>query len=145
MELTVKHFDQLTTRELYEILQARIAVFVVEQNCPFQEIDGKDFFSYHVFYRDNGQIQAYVRVVEANLGCAEISIGRVLTIARGSGLGRKIMREGIRIAQEILGADKIHLEAQSYAKGFYEQFGFRQISEEFLEDDIPHINMLLKL
>lgn len=123
MDLTVKHFEELTTRELYDVLQARVAVFVVEQNCPFQEIDGKDFFSYHVFYTKNNRIQSYVRVVEPHQGCAEVSIGRVLTIQRGTGLGREIMREGIRVAQEKLNADKIHLEAQTYARGFYEQLG----------------------
>ncbi len=145
MDLTVKHFDELTTRELYDVLQARVAVFVVEQDCPFQEIDGKDFFSHHVFYSENGQIQAYVRVVEPHQGRADVSIGRVLTVKRGTGLGKEIMREGIRVAGEKLNAKRIHLEAQSYARGFYEQLGFRQISEEFLEDDIPHIEMLLTL
>ena len=96
MELTVKRFEELINRELYDVLQARIAVFVVEQNCPFQEIDGKDFFSYHVFYTEDGRIQAYVRVVEPTPANAEISIGRVLTIKRGTGLGREIMLEGIR-------------------------------------------------
>lgn len=145
MELVVRRFGDLTTRELYDLLQARVSVFVVEQNCPYQELDGKDLFSHHVFYRENGRIQAYLRVVEANEGCDRVSIGRVLTLRRGSGLGRDIMVQGIRVAREELGADSVSIEAQSYAKGFYEQLGFAQISDEFLEDGIPHVKMLLSL
>lgn len=143
MELTVKRFEELTTSELYELLQVRVAVFVVEQNCPYQEIDGKDFFSTHVFYKEEGKIQAYIRVVDKNESCGKVSIGRVLTVKRGSGLGKKLMKEGIRIAKEKLGAEEIYIEAQVYAKGFYEGLGFRQSSAEFLEDGIPHIQMLL--
>jgi Predicted acyltransferase len=145
MELVVKRFEELTVQELYDLLQARVAVFVVEQDCPFQEIDGKDRLAYHVFYRENNQIQAYVRVIEPNESCDLVSIGRVLSLARGQGLGKKIMLEGIRVAEEKLGARVIYIEAQTYAKGFYEQLGFRQSSEEFLEDGIPHIKMLLTL
>ena len=145
MELMIKRFKDLTTRELYDLLQVRVAVFVVEQNCPYQELDGKDLFSYHLFYKENDHIQAYLRVVDPNQRCDKVSIGRVLTVKRGSGLGKKIMVEGIRVAKEELGADKVYLEAQTYAKGFYEQLGFQQISDEFLEDGIPHIKMLLTL
>lgn len=144
MELIIKRFDELTLTELYSILQARVSVFVVEQNCPYQEIDGKDLYSYHVFYREEGQIQAYVRVVEPDDSCDMVSIGRVLTIKRSSGLGSKIMREGIKVAREMMKADKICIGAQTYARGFYEKLGFRQISDEYLEDGIPHIKMLLE-
>ena len=146
MELTVKHFDDLTTRELYDLLQVRTAVFVVEQNCPYQELDGKDLFSYHVFYKENGLIQACIRVVPPNAACNMVSIGRVLTVRRDAGLGKKIMLEGIRIARETMNADKIYLEAQAYAKGFYEKVGFKQSSDEIIMiDDIPHVKMLLTL
>lgn len=145
MKLTVKHFEALTTRELYAILKARNAVFIVEQSCPYQDIDDKDLFSYHVFYEQQGEIQAYVRVVQKNNDCPMVSIGRVLTISRGSGLGIQIMNEGIRVAKEKLQAKEIHIEAQSHAKAFYEKVGFVQISEEFLLDDIAHIEMVLKV
>lgn len=145
MDLIIKRFEDLTTRELYDLLQVRVAVFVVEQDCPYQELDGKDLFSYHIFYKENGCIQAYLRVVDPNPSCDKVAIGRVLTVRRGSGLGKKVMLAGIRVAQERLGADNIYIEAQTYAKGFYEQLGFQQISDEFLEDGIPHIKMLLTL
>ena len=143
MELTVKRFEDLTTLELYDLLQARAAVFVLEQDCVYQDLDGKDMFSYHVFYKENGNIQAYIRVVDPNEKCDMVSIGRVLTVNRGAGLGAKIVQEGIRIARDNMKADKIYIEAQVYAKGFYEKQGFEQISDEFMEDGIPHIKMLL--
>lgn len=143
MELIVKRFEELTTRELYELLQVRVSVFVVEQKCPYPELDGKDFFSRHVFFREDDRIQAYLRVVEPHPGCERVSIGRVLAVRRGSGLGKQIMVAGIKVAREELGADSVCIEAQSYARGFYEQLGFAQTSQEFLEDGIPHIKMLL--
>lgn len=143
MEVTTKRFDDLTTYELYELLQARVSVFVVEQKCPYLELDGKDLFSYHVIYKENNTIQAYARVIGKHEDCNMVSIGRVLSVNRGSGLGKKVMTEAIRVAYEVLDADIVYIEAQSYAKGFYEQLGFVQISEEFLEDGIPHIKMTL--
>ncbi len=139
MELIVKHFKDLTTQELYEILRVRESVFVVEQNCPYQEIDGNDLLSYHVYFKVNNQIQAYVRVLKQDSD--KVIIGRVLTVNRGSGLGRKIMLEGIRVAKEKFDADSIYVGAQVYAKGFYEGVGFQQISDEYVEDGIPHISM----
>lgn len=145
MELFVKSFEELTKHELYELLQLRVSVFVVEQVCPYQELDGKDLHSHHVFYRENGLIQAYLRVAEQDTNSGRISIGRVLTVKRGSGLGKQIMLAGIRHSRENLGAGSIYIEAQTYAKGFYAQIGFEPISDEFLEDGIPHIKMQLKL
>ncbi len=149
MELISKRFEDLTPRELHDVIQARIAVFVVEQGCAYQDLDGKDPISHHVFFRENGRIQAYLRVVDPNPDCELVCIGRVLTIRRGGGLGREIMLQGIqvakRVAKEKLGAAGIYLGAQSYAKGFYERLGFVQTSGEYMEDGIPHIKMLLTL
>lgn len=145
MELIIKHFDELTTRELYALLQARESVFVLEQNCLYKDIDDRDFLAYHVFFQENSQILACVRVFEQDAEKNLATIGRVLTVKRGDGLGRKIMQEGIRVAREKLKAEQIYIEAQAYAKGFYEKLGFKQTSEEFLEDGIPHIEMLLTL
>ena len=144
MELVSKPFDQLSLDELYEILQVRVAVFVVEQTCPYQEIDGKDPKCHHLFFREHGKIKAYLRVVPPGVSYSEASIGRVLTTTRGGGYGKKLMQEGIRLAQKLYPADGLRIGAQVYAKGFYEQLGFRQSSEEYLEDDIPHIEMLLQ-
>lgn len=144
MEFVAKSFDRLSLDELYEMLRVRVSVFVVEQNCPYQEIDGKDRKCHHLFYRVDGKIQAYLRVVPPGVSYPEASIGRVLTVSRGDGLGKKLMQEGLRLALEIYPSAGLRIGAQVYAKGFYEQFGFRQCSEEYLEDEIPHIEMLLQ-
>lgn len=142
MEVIVKHFSELTTAELYAILQVRVSVFIVEQQCPYPEIDDKDQDAYHVFTCSNGKISAYLRVLKPGVSFPEASLGRVLTKERKSGLGKVIMERGIQVAREQFMAREIRIEAQSYAKGFYERFGFRQVSDEFLEDGIPHIEML---
>jgi ElaA protein len=144
MDLVVKRFKELSLEELYEILQVRVAVFVVEQNCAYQEIDDKDLYSYHVFLKDDTGIKAYLRVIDKGVSFEEVSIGRVLTLKRGCGLGIRILLDGITVAKERMNADKIKIEAQSYAKKFYEKVGFKQVSEEFLEDGIPHIQMVLE-
>lgn len=145
MELIVKRFEELSLEELYKIIQARVAVFVVEQNCVYQEIDDKDPYAYHVFLKDDTGIAAYLRVIDKGISFEGVSIGRVLTVKRGCGLGNTILTEGIKVAKERMKAGKIKIEAQSYAKGFYEKAGFQQVSEEFLEDGIPHIQMILEV
>ncbi len=143
MELCVKRFDELTLDELYDIMELRVAVFVVEQNCPYPEIDGRDKGAYHVFLRDEAGIQAYLRVLDRGVSFAEVSLGRVIAVKRRQGLGTEILRAGIRTAREKFHADAIRIEAQTYARALYERQGFQQTSAEFLEDGIPHIQMLL--
>lgn len=143
MELVIKTFDELTTTELYEILRLRVSVFVVEQNCPYPELDDRDQGALHVWFRDDKGIQAYLRVMDRGAESGYVSIGRVISVKRRCGLGSRLLAEGIRAARERFGADRIYLEAQTYAKGLYEKQGFRQISDEFLEDGIPHVKMLL--
>lgn len=145
MKITVKRFEELTTEELYEILRIRSEVFVVEQTCIYQDMDGKDKNAWHVYLTDEGEIKAYLRVLDRGVSFDEAAIGRVLTTERGKGYGNHILQAGIDTAREKLGADEIKIEAQVYARGYYEKFGFQKISEEFLEDGIPHIQMLLKL
>ncbi len=145
MRLVVKRFKELSVDELYEILQVRFAVFIVEQECIYQEVDGKDQYSYHVFLRDDTGIKAYLRVVDKGISHEEVSIGRVLTTKRGIGLGKRILSEGIKVARGRMNADRIIIEAQSYAKEYYEKAGFKQVSEEFIEDGIPHIKMVLEV
>lgn len=142
MDLHVKAFDELTPAQLYELLRAREAVFVVEQQCPYPEVDGKDYGAYHVWLEEDGDILAYLRVLDRGVSYPERSIGRVLTLRRGEGLGQKIMEAGLTAADEKFGPGPIRIEAQTYAQGFYERFGFRRVSEEFLEDGIPHVEML---
>ncbi|WP_422485433.1 GNAT family N-acetyltransferase [Gudongella sp. DL1XJH-153] len=145
MKLIVKRFEELSIDELYEILQVRFAVFIVEQNCIYPEVDGRDQESYHVYLKDDTGIKAYLRVVDKGVSHEEVSIGRVLTTERGIGLGKRILSEGIKVAKERMNADKIVIEAQSYAKEYYEKAGFMQVSEEFMEDGIPHIKMVLEV
>ena len=142
MELITKHFSELSNEELYDILKARVDVFVVEQNCPYPEIDGKDKDAYHLFLRDENGIAAYLRVLKGGVSFPEPALGRILTTRRSEGLGAKIVNEGIRFIAKKLGAEKIRIEAQVYAKGFYEKLGFKQCSEPFMDDGIEHIEML---
>lgn len=142
MELKVKTFAQLSNTELYAILKLRVDVFVVEQACPYPEIDGRDEGSLHVWLEEDGEILAYLRVLNRGVESEYVSIGRVIAARRRQGLGSEIMKAGIRVAQEHFHAEAIYLEGQVYAQGFYENLGFRQISEPYLEDNIPHIKML---
>jgi len=143
MELTCKTFQELTTKELYEILKARAAIFVVEQNCPYQDIDGLDEASLHLFYEDGGQVQAYLRAFEKEPG--SVQMGRVLTLHHGEGLGGRLLQQGIATIKRHFHPEKIVIEAQCYATGYYEKAGFTRCSEEFLEDGIPHVKMELVL
>lgn len=142
MELIIKHFGELSPDELYDILKARVDVFVVEQECPYPEIDGKDKDAYHIFLRDENGVAAYLRVLKSGVSFPEPALGRILTTRRGEGLGMRIVNEGIRFIEEELDAEKIRIEAQVYARGFYEKLGFRQCSEPFMDDGIEHIEML---
>ena len=146
MEFVQKTFDELTNRELYEILRAREAVFVVEQNCPYYDIDGLDYPSLHMFYKDDdGSVQACLRIFEKVDEPGTMQIGRVVTGARGVGLGGKILHRAVQWVRENTGAKEIYLEAQQYAIGYYGKEGFQVTSGPFLEDGIPHVQMRLKL
>ena len=138
----IKQFDELTNEELYEILKLRSQVFVVEQNCIYQDIDDRDQDAVHLFYRDDDSIQSYLRVMPKCAHNKQITIGRVVSRKRRSGLATALLKEGIRLAEERFEADSIYIEAQVYARSLYEKVGFKQTSEEFLEDGIPHIKMI---
>ena len=143
--LQIKHFDQLSARELYEILRTREAVFIVEQNCPYPEADGKDPDATHLWTTDpEGRVNAYLRLFYKPDEPGTVQIGRVVTTERGIGLGRQILHEGICYAVEQMGARELYLEAQVYAIDFYRKEGFEVCSEEFLEDGIPHVRMRRK-
>lgn len=145
MELKIKTFEELTTKELYEILKSRAEIFVVEQNCVYQDLDGTDYRSVHVFYEnEEGRTAAYLRLFSKEEKSI-VQMGRVLTLKHGAGLGKKILQEGIKVAKMKMQAEKIYIEAQKYAIGFYEQAGFEVCSEEFLEDGIPHVEMIRSL
>ena len=139
----VKPFEELTTRELYEILKVRAAVFVVEQEICYQDMDDIDFSATHVALWCDNQIVAYSRVFKDEAPGAW-HIGRVLTTQRNKNYGLQVMKEAIKVAK-ILGAEQVKIEAQSYATGFYEKLGFRICSDEFLIDGIWHKRMQLSI
>lgn len=141
MELILKHFRELTLDELADIYRLRVSVFVVKQNCPYQEIDAADKTAYHLYLKDEDGIQAYARVLPPGTTFETCSIGRVLSKKRRCGLGTQIVNAAIAAAKEKFSADIITIEAQVYARSLYEKAGFIQISDEFLEDGIPHILM----
>ncbi|MBQ8159176.1 MAG: GNAT family N-acetyltransferase [Clostridia bacterium] len=138
----VKHFSEMTAREVYDLLELRVAVFVVEQQCAYQEVDGLDLDAIHVWLSRHGQVVACARVMKPGVESECVSIGRVVSRARGLGDGERVLREAVRVAEERLGADSIYLEAQVYARGFYEKQGFGAVGEEFLLDGIRHIRMI---
>jgi ElaA protein len=135
-----KSFAELTVHELYAIVALRERVFIVEQNCPYLDADGYDPASRHLWVSDGASIRAYLRIVPAGVKFAEISIGRVITApeARGTGLGRELMRRGIAAC----GSVPIRIGAQAHLERFYQELGFARSSEPYDEDGIPHIEML---
>jgi predicted GNAT family N-acyltransferase len=140
-----KSFQELTVDELYELLRVRSEVFVVEQNCVYQDMDGDDQMAIHLWLTLEGKIVALARVCPAGTHMKEVSIGRVITTERGKGYGKQIMLHAIEAAKKHFDAKQIDIEAQEYAKGFYESVGFKQSSETFMLDGIPHIRMTLRL
>ena len=142
MQIRVKDFEELTTRELYEILKLRVDVFVVEQACPYPEIDGKDYEAIHIYLENQGYILAYARVYEED---GEIHLGRVISKERRKGYGSLILKESIKAATDKYKTTKIHIEAQSYAKNLYAKAGFVEDSEVFLLDGIEHVKMVLQI
>lgn len=143
-----KHFNDLSAKEFHQITYLRTEVFVVEQNCPYQEIDAKDLVSNHVFgLNENNQVIAVSRIVPKNISYQEISIGRVCTDKnyRGSGLAQQLMQKSFDFIDELFGKQSIRISAQQYLTNFYNKQGFVQVSEMYLEDDIPHVEMLKKV
>ena len=145
MELTVKHFSQLSAEELFEIYRLRVSVFIVEQRCPYQDVDDADRTAHHLWLRDENGIAAYARLLPPGVTFPTAAIGRVIAVRRRCGLGTRIVDAAINAAREKLSADVITIEAQVYARSLYEKAGFVQTSEEFLEDGIPHVQMQLRL
>lgn len=176
--ITIKTFDQLSGREVFEIMKARQAVFIIEQTCIYPDMDELDLESVHLMLKkdvllggiqqgdmqqetslsqikegqqgisqaqikDEEELLAYLRILWKDQDQKMVQIGRVLTLERGKGYGTEILAAGVRYAKEVMKAEKIYLEAQEYAIGFYEREGFRVCSDVFLEDGIPHVKMML--
>lgn len=146
MEFKIKTFDELSNKELYSILRLRSEIFVVEQNCVYQDMDNKDLKAFHLMAIDEGQIVAYLRILNKGISYKEISIGRVVVKKeyRRRKLGLEIINRAIDYIKNIMRENEIRISAQVYAKNLYKKAGFKEVSEEYLEDDIPHVEMLFK-
>ena len=147
MHYTIKKFGELTNTELYKILQLRQDIFIIEQTCIFPDIDDKDEDAYHLIALDNGKIIGCLRILGRGISFEEVSIGRVALSAdmRGRGIAKEMMKYALSFIENELGEKHIRISAQSYVIPFYASLGFEVVSEEYLEDDIPHAEMFCKL
>jgi ElaA protein len=139
-----ERYEELSLDRLYAMLAARVAVFVVEQDCPYQDLDGLDACGLHISAWSGDEVMAYARLLPPGKRFAEPSIGRVLTTrpARGTGLGRQLMRRSIEAAERHHPGQALRISAQQYLIRFYSELGFETVSEPYLEDGIPHVEMV---
>jgi ElaA protein len=147
MKFEFKSFDKLSTNELYDILRLRSEIFVVEQNCVYNDLDGLDKAAVHQFLKKDGEIVAYSRLLKPGTRFSEYSIGRVVVkqSERGTGLGIQMMEAAKKYILNEWGATKIKISAQSYLQRFYESLGFEIVTEMYLEDGIPHFGMMYQV
>jgi ElaA protein len=134
-----KFFDELTARELYEIVRARQEIFLMEQNIVCRDFDGVDYDALHCFLWQDGKVLAYLRAYRGNDG--EVHIGRVLTIPHGEGLGRSLMEFAMPRIVQHFGCERLTLHSQCHAEGFYKKLGFVRMGDVFLEEGIEHVKM----
>ncbi len=145
MRWEIKKFSELTTTELYALLHLRSEVFVVEQHCPYLDMDFSDQKALHLMgYDENNRLAAYTRLFDKGIKFAEASIGRVVTapFARGKGAGRELMEESLRQLYQQFGDQPVRIGAQQYLERFYGSLGFKTVSDTYMEDGIPHVEML---
>jgi len=144
MIIKVKKFNEFSVEELYEVLQLRSEVFVVEQDCVYQDLDGKDQKALHVLGYADDRLVAYTRLFKRGIYFEEASLGRVVVGKeyRKYGYGHEIIKASIKALKEVYDEDTIKISAQKYLISFYESHGFKTVGEEYLEDGIPHIAML---
>lgn len=144
LDYAVKHFNELSTKELYALLRLRNEVFITEQNCPYLDLDNKDLDCYHVLYYADDQLAGHTRLLQKGVSYEDVSIGRVATAGshRGMGLGRKLMEVSIEGCYEKFGYSDIRISAQLYLLKFYQSLGFVEVGEPYDEDGIPHIEMV---
>jgi ElaA protein len=137
-------FDALTPQQIYAILAARNAVFVVEQTCPYQDMDGLDAGAMHLTAWHGTEVAAYLRIIDPGIKFAERSIGRVLTTSafRGTGLGRELLKRALEYVDQTFPKESVRLGAQAHLQSFYAFFGFEKASDLYMEDGIPHVEML---
>lgn len=147
MNFTIKRFEELTAAELYEIIMERINVFIVEQNCTYHDCDGKDYKARHLQAKEGPRLAGYLRILPPGVSYAEASIGRVLVAQdfRRRGLGRSLMNLAIEYILTEMKEKQIRISGQAYLEKFYTSLGFQRVSDIYLEDNLPHIEMLFKL
>ena len=146
MKWKIKKFEDLKVEELYKILELRSKVFVVEQECIYQDCDRKDMGAIHLFCEDNDRVVANLRILEKGVSYSEISIGRVAVDKeyRRRRLGRIAMEKALEFIDNTYRDNNVRISAQLYIKDFYKSLGFKEVSEVYLEDNIPHIEMIRK-
>lgn len=145
MNLISKTFDELSTNELYEILKARSAIFVMEQNIHYQDMDNVDYNSLHCFFMEDNKVIAYLRAFYQGENKDMVRIGRVLTLQHGNGIGKELLKQSLEVIREKMKCKKICGNAQKHALGFYEKFGFKTVSNDFLEEGVLHVAVELEL
>ncbi|MBE6054770.1 MAG: GNAT family N-acetyltransferase [Clostridium sartagoforme] len=147
MNWKIKKFKELSVDELYRIIELRNEVFVVEQECIYQDCDRKDLEAFHLFYTEGNKVVATLRILNKGVSYEEISIGRVAVDKsyRRKNLGRKAMELALDFIKNTYGESPIRISAQVYIKNFYKSLGFNEVSEVYLEDNIPHVEMLREM
>lgn len=147
MQWILKTFNELTLKEFHSILKLRIDIFVVEQNCPYPELDNKDQLAFHLFCKNNNEVIAYTRIFKPGNYYKEAAFGRVVVHQefRNQDLGKQLIKRTIEETHKLFGKTPIKIGGQVYLKKFYESFGFHQIGDEYIEDGIPHIDMLYEI
>lgn len=148
LDWQIKHFSEISIAEFHDLIALRIKIFVVEQNCPYQELDGKDKKAYHLIGRDGfGNIVATARILPKGISYQEVSIGRVAidVSARNNGNGHVLMEKCMQYIQEEFGATNVRISAQNHLEKYYQKHGFVSTGKTYLEDDIPHLEMLFEL
>lgn len=139
----IKGFEEITTSELYEIIKARVDVFVVEQDCPYPDLDGYDQRALHIWAEEDKSVLAYCRIFDKGIKYPETSIGRVLTTEKGRGksLGKQLIQYAVETIENRFLTSEVRISAQDYLLRFYSGFGFEATEKKYLEDNIPHTEM----
>lgn len=142
----IKSFEEITTSELYEIIKARVDVFVVEQNCPYPDLDDYDQKALHLWAEQDQKVLAYCRIFNKGIKYPETSIGRVLTTEKGRGksMGKQLIQYAVETIENRFRTSEIRISAQDYLLRFYSGFGFEDTGKKYLEDNIPHTEMFRK-
>ena len=147
-EHQVKSFQELSLEEFHDIIALRIQIFIIEQNCPYQEVDGKDKLAHHLFFKNEmDEIIAVTRILPQGISFEEVAIGRVVVHEeyRGTGLGNQLMADSMNFVRDKYGEVPVRLSAQKHLENYYGNHGFKSTGKEYLEDGIPHVEMLYNI